>query len=133
MLKTILRVKGTTRCILASDATAIAGLPPGRYKTPVGGDVELNENGRLSLAGTEFLAGAALPVKDGILRAISSGGISLVEGLSMATANPGRFTGGIGILRPGAAADIIRFTVDEDSNKLNIERIWLRGVEWPDA
>jgi N-acetylglucosamine-6-phosphate deacetylase len=133
MLKTILRAKGTARCILISDAVAIAELPPGRYRTPVGGNVELNESGRLSLAGTEFLAGAALPMKDGILRAISCGGISLAEGLGMVTANPGRFAGGIGILRPGAAADLIRFTVERDLNKLNIERIWLKGEEWSGA
>jgi N-acetylglucosamine-6-phosphate deacetylase len=133
MLKTMLRAKGTARCILISDAVAIAGLPPGRYRTSVGGNVELHESGRLSLAGTEFLAGAALPVKDGILRAVSCSGISLAEGLGMSTANPGRFVGGIGTLRPGSAADLIRFTVDRDLNKLNIERIWLKGVEWSGA
>lgn len=99
----------------------------------MGGDVELHANGRLSLAGTEFLAGAALPLKDGILLAASWGEISLAESLRMATANPGRFAGGIGVLRPGAAADIIRFTADTASHKLNIERIWLQGVEWPGA
>lgn len=133
MLKTMLRAKGITRCILISDAVAIGGLPPGRYRTPVGGDVELHENGRLSLAGTEFLAGAVRPLKDGILRAISCDGISLADGLTMATANPGRFVGGIGVLRPGAAADIIRFTIDIETNHLNIERIWLRGEEWSGA
>jgi len=133
MLKTILRAKGTARCILISDAVAIAGLPPGRYRTPVGGEVELHQNGRLSLADTEFLAGAALPLKDGILRAVSCGGISLAEGLSMATENPGRFAGGIGMLRPGTAADLIRFTIDRDSKKLNVERIWLKGIEWSGA
>ncbi len=133
MLKTILRAKGTARCILISDAVAVAGLPPGRYTTPVGGNVELHESGRLSLAGTEFLAGAALPMKDGILRAVSCAGISLAEGLVMATANPGRFAGGIGVLQPGAAADLIRFTVDRELNKLNIERIWLKGAERSDV
>jgi N-acetylglucosamine-6-phosphate deacetylase len=133
MLKSIVRAKGAARCILISDASAVAGLPPGRYKTPVGGDVELHKNGRLSLAGTEFLAGAALCLKDGILRAVSCGGISLAEGLGMATANPGRFVGNVGILRPGAAADLIQFTVDLGSNKLNIERIWIKGVEWSGA
>jgi len=68
-------------------------------------------------------------MKDGILRAVSCSGISLAEGLSMATANPGRFAGGIGIHRPGAAADLILFTVDRDSNQLNIERIWLKRAE----
>jgi len=131
VLKTVLRAKGSARCILISDAVATAGLPPGRYRTSVGGEVELHESGRLSLAGTEFLAGAALPMKDGIMRAVSCGGISLAEGLGMATVNPGRFVGGIGILQPGAAADLIRFTVERDSDRLNIERIWLKGVEWP--
>lgn len=130
MLKSILRVKGTARSILISDAVAAAGLPPGRYKAPVGGDVELHSDGRLSLAGTEFLAGAVRPLKDGILRAVSCGEISLAEGLNMATANPGRFVGSRGILRPGASADLIRFAVDSESNKLNIERIWLKGTEW---
>jgi N-acetylglucosamine-6-phosphate deacetylase len=133
VLKVMLRAKGTARCILISDAVAVAGLPPGRYQTPVGGDVELHENGRLSLAGTEFLAGAALPIKDGILRAVSCGGISLADGLRMATANPGRFAGDIGILRPGSPADLIQFTVDRESNRLNVERIWLNGIEWSGA
>lgn len=133
MLKSILRAKGTTRCILISDAVAAAGLPPVRYKAPVGGDVELQENGRLSLAGTEFLAGAARPLKDGILRAVSCDGISLAEGLTMATVNPGRFVGGRGTLRPGAAADLIRFTVDRDSSRLNVEQVWLKGTEWTGA
>jgi N-acetylglucosamine-6-phosphate deacetylase len=133
MLKTVLRAKGTARCILISDAVAVAGLPPGRYQTPVGGDVELHENGRLSLAGTEFLAGAVKPLKDGILHAASCGGISFAESLSMATSNPGRLVGGIGILRPGVPADLIRFTVDRDSNQLNVEQVWLKGVEWSSA
>jgi N-acetylglucosamine-6-phosphate deacetylase len=131
MLKTIVRAKGTAHSILISDAVAVAGLPPGRYKAPVGGDVELHEDGRLSLAGTEFLAGASRPLKDGILRAVSGCGISLAEGLSMATANPGRFVRGIGILQPGAPADLIRFTVDRNANQLKVEQIWLKGVEWP--
>jgi N-acetylglucosamine-6-phosphate deacetylase len=133
VLKVMLRAKGTAHCILISDAVAVAGLPPGRYQTPVGGDVELQESGRLSLAGTEFLAGAVLPLKDGILRAVSCGGISFADGLKMATANPGRFVGDVGILQPGAPADLIQFSVDKESNKLNLERVWLKGIEWVGA
>ena len=133
ILKSILRTKGTARCILISDAVATAGLPPGRYKAPVGGDVELRDNGRLSLAGTEFLAGAARPLKDGILRAISCSDISLAEGLCMATANPGRFVGGRGTLQPGSVADLIRFTVDRDSSRLNVDQVWLKGTAWTGA
>lgn len=133
MLKALLRAKGSARCILVSDAVAIAGMPAGHYKTAVGGDVELHRDGRLSLAETEFLAGATLPLKDGILHAVAAGGVSLAEGLTMATANPGRFAGGIGVLRPGAAADLIQFTIDAVSNKMNIENIWSKGIEWTGA
>jgi N-acetylglucosamine-6-phosphate deacetylase len=133
MLKTILRAKGTERCVLISDAVSVAGLPSGSYETPVGGKVELHESGRLSLAGTEFLAGAALPLKDGIPRVISCAGISLAEALRMATENPGRFVRGIGMLRPGAPADLIRFTIDRNSGDLSIERVWLKGEEWSGA
>jgi N-acetylglucosamine-6-phosphate deacetylase len=130
MLKTILRAKGVDRCILVSDAVSVAGLLPGRYQTAVGGEVELHENGRLSLVGTEFFAGAALPLKDGIMRVVSGAGISLADALKMATANPGHFVRGIGTLLPGASADLIRFTIADDSGELNIERVWLKGEEW---
>jgi N-acetylglucosamine-6-phosphate deacetylase len=95
--------------------------------------VELHKNGRLSLAETEFLAGATLPLKDGILRAVSCAGISLAEALRMATANPGRFVRGVGTLRPGAPANLIRFTIADNSGSLTIERVWVNGEEWSGA
>jgi N-acetylglucosamine-6-phosphate deacetylase len=131
LLKTVLRAKGIARSILVSDSVALAGMPPGRYETPVGGTVELNDRGRLSLAGTEFLAGAALPLKDGVARAISCAGISLSESLRMATENPGRFVGGLGVLRVGAPADLVRFTVERDPATLRIETVMIKGREWP--
>lgn len=130
MLKTVLRAKGIERSILVSDSVALAGLPPGRYETPVGGKVELNDKGRLSLAGTEFLAGAALPLKEGVARAMSSAGISLSESLRLATENPGRFVGGLGVLRVGAPADLIRFKLESDLHTLRIETVITKGQEW---
>ena len=129
MLKSIVRAKGVGRSILISDAVAVAGMPPGRYKSAVGGDVELAETGRLSLAGTEFLAGAASPLKDGIVHAMSGAGISLAESLRMATANPGRFVSGGGTLRPGSKANLIRFSLSQDSKRMDVKGIWLAGVE----
>jgi N-acetylglucosamine-6-phosphate deacetylase len=131
MLKTMIRAKGVARSILVSDAVALAGMPPGQYETPVGGSVELNADGRLSLAGTEFLAGAALPLKDGVARAACFAGVSLSESLQMATRNPGRFTGGRGVLRVGAPADLIRFTLDREQATLQIETMMVKGREWP--
>jgi len=129
-LKAMVRAKGTGRSILVSDAVALAGMPTGVYETPVGGRVELREDGRLSLAGTEFLAGAVMPLKDGVARAMSLADISLVDSLRMATENPGRFVGGIGVLRIGSPADLIRFTLGEGRTTLQIEKVIVKGEEW---
>ncbi|HZP06978.1 MAG TPA: amidohydrolase family protein [Terracidiphilus sp.] len=130
LLKVMLRAKGIERSLLVSDAVALAGMPPGIYDTAVGGKVELHENGRLSLAGTEFLAGAARPLKDGVERVVSLG-VSLYDGLRMATENPGRLVGGIGVLRVGAPADLIRFTLKPEASTLVIDRVIAKGKEWP--
>jgi N-acetylglucosamine-6-phosphate deacetylase len=133
MLKTILRAKGIARSILVSDTVAVAGMPPGLYDTPVGGKVELHPNGRLSLAGTEFLAGAVLPLKDGVAHLVSRVGISLSDSLTMATENPGRFVGDIGRLRVGAPADLIRFTLNGDPPFFRVEAVLVQGRESPVA
>jgi N-acetylglucosamine-6-phosphate deacetylase len=129
-LKSIVRAKGVTRSILVSDSVAVAGMPAGIYDTPVGGRVELQTNGRLSLVGTEFLAGAALPLKDGIARAMTMTGISLGESVRMATENPGRFAGGVGTLRVGMPADLLRFSINNGGAELRIEKVLVRGDEW---
>lgn len=106
------RAKGADHAVLISDATALAGMAPGRYSQPIGGDVELSADGRLSVAGTPYLAGAALPLGDMIVRAASMTGIGLASALHAATAVPGRFVGTRGRLDIGATADLIRFECD---------------------
>jgi N-acetylglucosamine-6-phosphate deacetylase len=130
MLKVMIRAKGSERSILVSDAVALAGMPAGIYDTAVGGKVELHPNGRLSLAGTEFLAGASRPLKSGVARLVSLG-ISLQDGLCMSTENPGRFVGGLGVLRVGAPADLIRFKLEGGADTLLVERVIAKGKEWP--
>jgi N-acetylglucosamine-6-phosphate deacetylase len=126
----MVRAKGVERSILISDAVALAGMPAGTYDTPVGGRVELHLNGRLNVAGTECLAGAAVPLKDGIARAMTMTGISLGASVRMATENPGRFAGGVGILRIGMPADMVRFSVESGGAGLRIERVLTKGREW---
>jgi len=129
----MVRAKGVERSILISDAVSVAGNPPGVYETAVGGRVELHESGRLSLAGTEYLAGAVLPLKDGVARVCAMTGISLVQALAMATVNPGRFVGGRGVLEVGARADLIRFTVDEMVPAMKLETVIVGGKTWDHA
>jgi N-acetylglucosamine-6-phosphate deacetylase len=130
MFKVMVRAKGFDRCILVSDTVALAGMPPGTYTAPVGGRVELHADGRLSLAGTEFLAGAVIPLKDGVARAMSMMGSSLADSLRMATENPGRFVGGLGILKVGSPADLVRFTIERGGTTLKIVSVIVKGQQW---
>ncbi len=132
-LKVMVRAKGVERSILVSDAVSVAGNPPGVYETAVGGRVELHESGRLSLAGTEYLAGAVLPLKDGVARVCAMAGVTLAQALAMATVNPGRFVGGRGVLEVGARADLIRFTSDENTPAMKLKTVIVGGTVWDGA
>jgi N-acetylglucosamine-6-phosphate deacetylase len=129
-IKAMVRAKGIDRSILVSDAVALGGLPAGVYDQPIGGRVDLDSNGRLSLAGTPYLAGAVLPLKDGIARANSMAGISLSDSIRMATVNPGRFAGGAGVLEAGMPADLVQFSIEDGGMGLQIERVLVKGKEW---
>jgi N-acetylglucosamine-6-phosphate deacetylase len=129
-IKVMIKAKGVSRAILVSDAVALGGLPAGVYDAPIGGRVKLHPNGRLSLAGTELLAGAVLPLKDGIARAMAMTGISLADSVRMATENPGRFAGGAGQMQIGRPADLVLFRVESGGNSLCIERVIVKGKEW---
>ena len=123
-LKAMARAKGLERSILVSDTVALAGTPAGTYTAPVGGSVELSPEGRLSMAGTTTLAGAAIPLVRCIGKAVRMTGRSLGEVLTMATMNPGRFARGRGQLRTGARADLIRFRW---TGEVVLQDVWLAG------
>ena len=125
----MLRAKGLDRAHLVSDSTALAGRPPGRYRTPVGGEVELSPEGRLSYVGTPYLAGAARTLADGVATAIAMAGLPLAAALRLATVNPGRFAGGRGALRPGAAADLITFAWQPGDRTLGIAAVVAGGIQ----
>lgn len=125
--RAMLRAKGFERAIIVSDVVAAGGRAPGLYDQPVGGRVELSADGRLSLAGTPYLAGAALPLSATVARAIELGGITLADALDMATLNPGRLLGGRGRLAVGAPADLIRFNWSPGATALDIERVIVAG------
>lgn len=124
ILKAMHRAKGVERSILVSDAVALAGMPAGVYTTPVGGFVVLRSDGRLSVLGSELLAGATASLAQCVGTLVRLTGISLHEALAMATMNPGRFVKGRGQLRPGYRADILRFRWQ---NEILVEDVWLAG------
>lgn len=110
-LEVMLRAKGTRGAFLVSDMTAVAGKPPGRYATPVGGSVDLDEHGRLSHVGSELLAGAAASLPDGLRNVVRSTSLGLGQALKLVTENPARTLPGarpgLGTLQPGAPADMV--------------------------
>lgn len=126
-LVAMLRAKGLHRAFLVSDATALAGLEPGRYRTPVGGEVELSTEGRLSYVGTPMLAGAACSLAVGVARVAGLGPFSLAEAIDLATASPGRFCGGRGALRVGAPADLVRFGWEPGATDLSVDTVVVAG------
>jgi N-acetylglucosamine-6-phosphate deacetylase len=128
-LKAMLRAKGIARSILVSDATALGGMPPGIYHASIGDEVELRVDGSLRMTGSQLLAGAALPLKDGIAHCVSAGICSLVDAIRMSTENPGRLVGGRGVLQPGAPADIVRFTMDSAQKSMSIDAVFIEAVE----
>jgi len=126
-VKAMLRAKGAANSILVSDAVALAGLPPGRYRTPIGGDVEILPSGRLALAGTSFLAGSGDALRTCVARAARMTGLPLGECLAMASTRAASAIGLPGGLEPGARADMILFDWAEGDDGLALRQTVLAG------
>lgn len=77
------------KIVLVSDSTMFADMKPGIYKTHIGGDVVLEENGRLStLANNKILAGAAVPLLFCINKLIKSNLVSMNDAWSLGSVRP---------------------------------------------
>ena len=87
--KSMIRAKTLDRCLLISDAVALAGMKPGIYEF-AGKSVELTAERCVRLVGTEYLAGSAIELVRGIENSVRFAGISLEEAVSLATRQPMR-------------------------------------------
>lgn len=110
-----LRAKGIARSILISDVTALAGMPPGIYRTPLG-EVEMLPEGRLVVAGQrQLLAGAAQPLVTGVVNAIRLTGCSVADAFRMASVNPRALLGLPPVVfQPGASPEFILLDVNPE-------------------
>lgn len=87
-LKLVLEVKKTD-VVLVSDSTMFAGMAPGVYHSHIGGEVKLEEGGRLSLNKNQnLLAGSAVSLLDCVNKLISSDILSLSDAWSLASKKP---------------------------------------------
>ena len=83
----MIRAKTLNRCLLVSDAVALAGMKPGIYQF-AGKSVELTAERCVRLVGTEYLAGSAIELARGVENSVRFAGISLEEAVSLATLQP---------------------------------------------
>ena len=116
-VKAMVRAKGARRTILVSDAVAAAGEAPGEYS--LGGQrCNLSADGRVSLAGTSYLAGSSLTLAAAIGHAVRFTGLTLEEVVPMASSIPAAFLGA----SPAG-------TVDADWDRERCE-LHVRQVRW---
>jgi N-acetylglucosamine-6-phosphate deacetylase len=108
----MVRAKGPSRCVLTSDAAALAGCAPGDYETAVGGAVTVGSDGSLRLRGTPYLAGSGASLLDCLRWAAGPGGLSLESAVTMATTTPADLLGltDRGRLQVGTRADLVQLT-----------------------
>jgi N-acetylglucosamine-6-phosphate deacetylase len=124
------RAKGVERAVLVTDAVMPAMCAPGPYKLGQV-DVELHENGSVTLVGNDRLAGSALRMDHAIGNSIRLAGVSLREALAMATINPARVARIAGRQRgfaPGEKADLVRFRWNEAEQSLQVIQTVVAGA-----
>ena len=128
-LKSAIRAKRVGRSVLVTDACAAAGAAPGRYllaEQPV----DLTGDGRVTLAGTDRLAGSALLLHRGVENLMRLAGLPLADAIRMATVNParaGKVPGRARGLAPRDRADIVQFRMTAGS-EIEIVSTWMGGV-----
>ena len=122
VVKCFVRAKGVERLLLVSDAIHLAGLPPGKYEF-LDRAVEVSLSGRVSLAGTPYLAGSILYLCQGLANAMAFAGVSLEDVVDMATANPVRLlglAGTRGALAVGQPADLVLLQLDQAARRADV-------------
>ena len=113
----MMRAKTLDRCILVSDAVALAGMKPGIYQF-AGKSVELTAERCVRLVGTAYLAGSAIELARGIENSVRFAGITLEEAVSLATRQPMRLLNAE--KRVEAQTNLILFEWDAAQCEINL-------------
>jgi N-acetylglucosamine-6-phosphate deacetylase len=108
-LRVLIRAKGIDRTILVSDASPLAGLPPGTY-----GRWAVDPSGKIVVAGTPYLAGSNQALQTGLRNLLDCDDYSTVDAIQTVTRNPARL---LGLPEPriarGEPANLVLFTVED--------------------
>jgi N-acetylglucosamine-6-phosphate deacetylase len=126
-LRVLARAKGLTNVILVSDASPLAGLPPGTY-----GDWAVDPSGKIVVAGTPYLAGSDQGLETGLRTLMSAVPCSVTEALSTVTSNPARLLGRhLMTLETGEPANLVLFHRPDSAGFL-VQQTCVDGV-WQEA
>jgi N-acetylglucosamine-6-phosphate deacetylase len=128
-LTVALRAKGVERALLITDAVMPACCAPGPY-TIGSVEVELLADQRVTLRGTDRLAGSSLRMDRGVENLMRLCGLSLGEAVTMASRNPariGRIQGRLRGLQPGERADVVELDFHPEAKSVRVLRTWLGG------
>ncbi len=122
----ILRTKPAGRLVLVSDAMSLAGMGDG--PGTIGGLDVLVHDGRVTLVGTDTLAGSVIAI-DMAVRNLAREGVPLPVAVAAASANPAALLGASdrGRIEAGRRAHLVE--LDDD---LRVRRV-TRGAGWIDA
>jgi N-acetylglucosamine-6-phosphate deacetylase len=131
-VRAALAAKGFRNIMTATDSNVGAGLPPGIYDSPVGGQVRVSSAGgaRLHQPGSPDhggLAGSTLTLDCGIGNLLSWLDLPEEQVWAMGSSNPARLLGlsTKGTLRVGADADLVLW--DQTAGQLRAVRTWVGG------
>lgn len=118
VVKSFVRAKTLDRCLIVSDITGMAGMPPGYYERTSLGAIEILEDGRLVVGGQrDLLAGASLPIGVGVVNLQRFAGLTLRDAVDMASIKPAQLVGHpVTRLEVGSPADLIQFELSEDAS-----------------
>jgi N-acetylglucosamine-6-phosphate deacetylase len=125
-LKVFYSVKGPDHIFLVSDATKLAGMPPGTYEWD-GKKVVMTEEGMLQMPEQQVLAGASFPVRSGVMNMVKLVDIPLDKAYNMASKNPAQVyqLEDRGELITGRTADLIQFTLE--NGQMNVLKTVVKG------
>lgn len=132
VVQSFVRAKTPARCILVSDESGLAGLPPGRYASS-GCELEILDDGRLVIAGQrQLLAGASRPLGTGVANVMRFAGVSLREAIEMAAVGPAALLGRPACrFVPGDPADLVAFDLvdaPDGSLSFDVRQTIIRGA-----
>jgi len=114
LLKAIIRTKSPQRCISVSDASPLAGMPPGPYDS-MGAAVELEESGRIYNPATGYMAGSSATLRTCFDHLASLDLVSSEELAAMVFDNPLKLIG----VHPD---EIAALSDDEETNDKSEEK-----------